>query len=151
VPLSEAGEERDNTLAQQALAEAVLPHDAQGLFQWILEQSQDQQLALLAFCAAGSLDAIQNHENESPADNLARALNLDLRRWWRPTAEGYFKSISKAAILQAVSEAVSPAAAARMDTLKKKDLASEADSALGASGWLPPFLRAAWSGPQSQA
>jgi ParB family chromosome partitioning protein len=130
--------------AQEKHLRSILPRDRQALFQWLLDQSYVEKLALLAFCAARSLNAVQNHEGESDADTLARALHMDLRQWWTPNAEGYFNCVPKAITLAAVKEGVSPEAAAKIEPLKKRALAEEAHKALAGKGWVPPFLRSAW-------
>lgn len=130
--------------AQRKHFESLLPEDPEALFPWLLQQSSVEKLALLAFCAALRLDAVQNHEEESAADVLARALQIDLRQWWTPSAAGYFHSVPKAVTLQAVTEGASAEAAARLEPLKKQALAEEADKALAGKGWLPAFLRSSW-------
>jgi ParB family chromosome partitioning protein len=127
--------------AQEKHLRSMLPKDSQALLQWLLDQSYVEKLALLAFCAARSLNAVQNNEGESEADALARALHMDLRQWWTPNAEGYFNCVPKATTLAAVTEGASLEAAAKMEPLKKKALAQEADKALAGKGWLPPFMR----------
>ena len=150
VRLSSYAEDLESTAAHAWLYNqrkhllAMLPQDPQAWFQWILDQSYGEKLALLAFCAAFSLDAVQNNEDASDADVLARALRIDLRQWWTSNAERYFNCVPKTIILQAVTEGASAEAAAKMEPLKKKALAEDADKALAGKGWLPQFLRASW-------
>ncbi|MFN6987152.1 MAG: DNA-binding protein, partial [Rhizobium oryzihabitans] len=49
--------------------------------------------------------------------------------------------VTKARILQAVSEAKGPRAAERIAHLKKGDMAREAETLLADTGWLPEPLR----------
>lgn len=130
--------------AQSQHLKAMLPEDPRQLFQWVLRQSYVERLALLAFCAAQSLDAVQTHEDASDADELARALKMDLRQWWAPTRGGYLNSVPKAAVLAAVAEGISADAATKLEPLKKGPLAEEAERLLADRGWLPAFLRPAW-------
>jgi hypothetical protein len=37
-----------------------------------------------------------------PGGELKQAMGLDMAAWWKPTAKGYFRHVSKAAILEAV-------------------------------------------------
>src|SRR3546814_15650907 len=60
-----------------------------------------------------------------PGEELAQAVGLDMAAWWKSTAEGYFKHVSKAVILDAVGE-YAPEQVNRLATLKKADIASEA-------------------------
>jgi ParB family chromosome partitioning protein len=128
--------------AQEKHLRAVLPKDPDALFQWLLDQSYVEKLALLAFCAARCLGAVQNHEGKSDADALAQALQMDLRQWWAPSAAGYFGCVPKAVTLAAVSEGESAQAAAKLEALKqKKLLAQQAEKVLAGKGWLPSFMR----------
>jgi ParB family chromosome partitioning protein len=71
--------------------------------------------------------------------------------WWQPTAEGYFKHVSKAAILQAVGE-YAPQEVNRLAKLKKADIASEAERLADGTGWMPAFFKAeAVEVPQEEA
>lgn len=78
------------------------------------------------------------HQN---ADALAAALNLDMTRYWQPTRASYFGRVTKAQILDAVSEGVSETAAAQLAYAKKDKMAETAEDLLQASGWLPECLR----------
>ncbi|MCY1492606.1 hypothetical protein D9M68_264130 [compost metagenome] len=55
--------------------------------------------------------------------------------WWKPTAEGYFQHIAKAAILKAVSE-FAPKHVNRLAKLKTVDIASEAERLVEGTGWM---------------
>ncbi len=125
--------------------QAVLPREPDELFHWLLNCTLDQKLQLLCFCVAQSIECIQNHEGTSDADWLAKALGMDLRQWWQPTAQAYLNSVKKEVILDAVSEGASADAANRIRTFKKADLAAAAEQVLANTGWLPPFMRGAWS------
>lgn len=77
------------------------------------------------------------------ADRLATALGLDMTQWWQPTAASYLGRISKARILEAVTEACSKEAAENLAKLKKDALAARAEEKLAGTGWLPVVLRPA--------
>jgi ParB family transcriptional regulator, chromosome partitioning protein len=133
--------------AQQALAErkaalkARLPRRPEALFGWLLKQGQENVLSLLAFCVAIAVDAVQSDEEDSPADALATAANLDMRQWWTATASNYFARVPKPRIIEAVSEAASPEAASAMRVMKKADAAQLAEERTAGTGWLPSVLR----------
>src|SRR3546814_20896210 len=72
---------------------------------------------------------------------LARAVGLDLvAAGWRPTVEGYFRSVTKPRILADVAEARGPQFAEMIDHLKKADMAREAARLLEDAAWLPEPL-----------
>ena len=68
--------------------------------------------------------------------------------WWKPTAEGYFKHVSKAVILDAVG-AFAPESVTRLAKRKKADIASEAERLADGMGWMPAFFKT--EGPQDAA
>ena len=76
------------------------------------------------------------------ADQLAQAVDLDMTRYWSPTVASYLGRVTKARIGEAVREAVSDETAERISSLKKPDMASEAEALLAGKGWLPSLLRA---------
>jgi ParB family chromosome partitioning protein len=157
VHLQQFNKDLEGTHAHQWLAKqrehlrAMLPKDPEALFGWIMEQSHVEKLVLLAFCAARTLNAVQNTEASSKADPLAKALRMDLRKWWSPTATGYLGSIRREAVLHAVRESVSAEAAAKLEKLNKQPLALEAEKLLAGTGWLPEFAREAWAGDAAAA
>jgi ParB family chromosome partitioning protein len=124
-----------------------LPKDAGDAWAFIAALDSEALLDLLAFCAGSSLNAVRNgYERRSGAwahaDALASAAGLDMREHWTATADSYLGRVTKARILEAVSEGASPEAAQRMTDLKKPQMIEAAEAALKDKGWLPPLLRA---------
>jgi len=68
-------------------------------------------------------------------------VGLDMAAWWKPTAEGYFKHVSKAVILEAVGQ-YAPEQVSRLAKLKKADIASEAERLADGTGWMPAIFKA---------
>jgi ParB family chromosome partitioning protein len=124
-----------------------LPSTPEALWKWLLDQDTATLLALLAYCAGCSVNAVKKRheradaENFRHADRLAEELGLDMTRWWQPTADSYFRHVSKALILSSVREGHSPEAADNLANLKKAALVIEAEQRLKGSGWLPEILR----------
>lgn len=56
------------------------------------------------------------------------------------TAAGYFSRVSKARVLEAVTEAVGAEEAGRIAGMKKADMAEAAERLLEGRGWLPGCL-----------
>jgi ParB family chromosome partitioning protein len=131
-------------LALQARREAVeakLPKDPRQLFAWLLDQSQTDVLALLAFCVAQSVDGVTEDETGGAVDELARAAGLDMRDWWSATAANYFGSVPRARALEVVRDTVSAEAAALLAKLKKAALIQGAEEKMVGTGWLPAPLQ----------
>jgi len=129
---------------------AQLSADPDALFADLLALPQQELLSLLAVCVAATVGAVTPREDTSPAAALARAVSLDMRPWWTPTAEGYFAHVSKAKAIEAV-QAFAPEHVARLAKLKKNDLASEAERLAAGTGWLPAMLRAVEPEAQAEA
>ncbi len=94
---------------QQVAAEG-LPQDSAELFAVLLAKPQDELVRLLAVCVAVTVDVVTPRAAQHQAGaELAQAVGLDMAAWWKPTDEGYFRHVPKAAILEAV-ERVCPVA-----------------------------------------
>jgi ParB family chromosome partitioning protein len=144
-------------LADSALATAVterhqawisaLPKEPGDLWDVLSEFDTDSRQALFAHCVSLSVNAVYEAYNRKPralahADRLATATDLDMvAAGWAPTVETYLGRVTKARILGAVREAKGERAAARIEHLKKFEMAEEAQTLLNGSGWLPEPLR----------
>ena len=120
-----------------------LPPEPEALWSELDGWSMADVRELLAHCVGLSVDAVrqQEHQPKAGVHRLAAALQLDMRVDWQPTAAGYFGRVSRARILDAVREGVSPGAADNLAGLKKAALAQQAEQRLKDKGWLPPLLR----------
>jgi ParB family transcriptional regulator, chromosome partitioning protein len=104
-------------------------------------------LKVLVVAVAHTVNAVQSpHDDASTgrlaaADALARAFTLDMADWWQPTAANYFAGMKKDQILQAIQEATGAPVKERLRSLKKQDLAAEAEKFVTATCWLPEILR----------
>ncbi len=119
-----------------------LPEDSAELFAALLAMEQDELVKLLAVCVAPTVDVVTPRTTaHQPGKELAQAVGLDMAAWWKPSAEGYFKHVPKASILQAVGE-FAPEHVNRLEKLKKADIASEAERLVDGTGWMPIIFRA---------
>ena len=133
----------------QQVAGEALPQDSAELFAVLLAKPQDELVRLLAVCMAATVDVVTPRATtHHRGEELAQAVGLDMAAWWKPTAEGYFKHVSKAVILDAVGE-YAPEQINRLAKLKKADIASEAERLADGTGWMPAIFKAA--GPQEVA
>jgi len=122
-----------------------LPGDSAELFAALLAMEQGELVKLLAVCVASTVDVVTHRAMpQQPGAELARAVGLDMAAWWQPTAEGYFKRVSKAVILQAVGE-FAPHSVNRLAKMKKADIASEAERLADGTGWMPVIFKAGGS------
>lgn len=132
---------------------ARLPERPEDLWPVVAGLAPSEQLALMACCAGLGLHAVRDPHDRRPgvlaqAETLATAVGLDMAGTWSATAAGYFSRVSKARVLESVTEAVSAEEAARIAGLKKADMAEAAEGLVAGTGWLPPVLRVERPGPE---
>ena len=65
---------------------------------------------------------------------------MDMADWWEPTESTYLGAVSKAKMMEAVTEAGSDAA--DIGTMKKADAITVAEQRLAGRRWLPAPLKA---------
>lgn len=129
-----------------------LPGRARELWDMILGLGDEDLLDLITVCMAVSIDATHSKLGDFSAkqrtahtDQLAATLGLDMAQHWAATAEGFFSRVSKAVIVDAITEAAGATVAGRLDGLKKGIMAAETQAAVAGKGWVPTVLRT--SGP----
>ena len=97
----------------------------------------------IAYCTAKSVDAVSASEQDSVGSDLARDVCLDMKKWWTASAEGYFLHVTKAHIVDVVTEQISAEDRARVAAMKKGEAAAVAEALLAPKKWLPaPWLPA---------
>ena len=125
----------------QQVAGEALPQDSAELFAALLAKLQDELVRLLAVCVAATVDVVTvRATTQQPGAELAQAVGLDMAAWWKPTAEAYFRHVSKAAIFEAVAQ-FAPSHVTRLAKLKKGDIASEAERLAEGTGWMPAVFK----------
>jgi ParB family chromosome partitioning protein len=125
----------------QKVARDGLPRDSAELFAALLAKSQDELVRLLAVCVAATVDVVTPRTTQhQPGVELAQAVGMDMAAWWKPTAGGYFRHVSKVAILEADGR-YAPAHVTRLSKLKKGDMASEAERLAEGTGWMPAMFQ----------
>jgi ParB family chromosome partitioning protein len=128
--------------AERSAWVARMPDDGPGVFAWLLDQDQQTVLRLLTFLVASSVTGVSGTEGDKQAtDPLAQALALDMTRWWRVSGPSYLDHVSKARIVEVVTEAAGANAASPLASLKKDAAVSGAEQTLAGTRWLPPCLR----------
>lgn len=124
-----------------------LPKASDELWDALLQWSDEDRASLFAHIVSLSVNAVSESWNRRPralahADVLARTIGLDMAvAGWRPTVDTFLGRVTKARILQAITEAKGERAADRIAHLKKGDMATEAETLLSDTGWLPEPLR----------
>jgi ParB family chromosome partitioning protein len=135
----------------------VMPAEVDDLWAFLADLSDESRAQLLAQLIAPSLNALYEQPARpgyngasahsvahriADADRIAEAVGLDLvATGWVPTVDNYLGRVPKPRILLAVAEGCGVEAAARIDDLKKPDMAAEAETLLKTTGWLAEPLR----------
>jgi len=135
---------------------ARLPERAEDLWGVVAALPPSEQLDLMACCAGVGLYAVRDPHDRRPgalaqAETLAAAVGLDMAGTWTATAASYFTRVSKARVLDAVTEAVNAEEAGRIAGFKKVDMAEAAERLVEGKGWLPSVLRTAGAGTPEDA
>ncbi len=144
-------------LAESASAQAInarhdswaaqVPKASGDLWDALATFDVETRHALFAHCVGLTVNAVDEAYHRRPgalahADRIAQATGLDMAAvGWRPTVDTYLGRVTKARILSAVVEAKGNAQAQMIDHLKKPEMASEAETLLADSGWVPEPLR----------
>lgn len=134
-----------------------LPDDAEQLWDALIAFDGDDQAALFAHCASFGINAVWEpgnryndgrvspHKIERRIANshiVARAADLNMvGAGWSAGVDNYLGRVTKARIVAAVEEAKGSEVANRIATMKKGDMAKEAERLLKGSGWLAEPLR----------
>ena len=129
------------------LWEKQLPKDEIDLWDILRTFDADSRMSLFAHCSSLTVNAVHEPWNRAPgrkvhADQLAETLALDMAAiGWQPTAANYLGRVSKARILEAVTDIKGASSAELIGHLRKLDMAQQAERMLAGSGWLPEPLR----------
>lgn len=130
---------------QKAEWQALLPKGWEQDFRWLLDWSTDDVLGLQGFCSATAVccfqDRMYGKSQTSNLDALELAMGFDLADWWQPTAEGFFKRISKEQIAGVMTEVGKTGNASDAEKMKKGDAADFAESSMKNSRWVPSWMK----------
>jgi ParB family chromosome partitioning protein len=138
-PAFEAGEARYGQWAK------LMPKKSEEAWDFVVGLDATSRMNLLAYCISQTVNAVRSWDGRGAAldhaEALASAAGLDMRPFWTPSAERFLSRVSKAHVLAAMAEAVSPDTATRLSGLKKADLIAAAEPDLVKAQWLPALLR----------
>lgn len=146
--LRRVGEDVEGSAAWRAMEgmcvewHVKLPRSASAVLPWMLAQDHETLVNLTAMLVARTVQGIEGHDGESHVtDELAGALGLDMRRWWAATGPSYLTHVSKARVLQVITEVAGATAAASCTKLDKAETVAAAERLLAGKQWLPACMR----------
>ena len=144
IEINEAWQNVQEQIEQAAQIVKAKEGDKSSMFSRLLELPESSLLQLVALCVALSIDVLHgNAEKEVPAVELAKAVNLDMADWWKPTPDAYLSHVSSNRLLAVVTEAVSADAANKMVGMKKAQMVEAAALNLTNTRWVPEMMRTA--------
>ncbi|HAV8936345.1 TPA: ParB/RepB/Spo0J family partition protein [Escherichia coli] len=129
-------------MAQRDALAATLPLDWKTDFTWLLARSDADIHALLAYCTAHALDGLDDNISARghSLDRVEAAMDFDLREWWTPTADSYFRKLNKKQLSATLAEMGNDAAAREVLDMKKDTAAARAEREAAALRWLPDWM-----------
>ncbi|AZS59285.1 ParC (plasmid) [Pectobacterium parmentieri] len=124
---------------------AAFPENWKDDFAWLMVWTLERQLALLAYCMAGSLDGVQNWADKGgkvgeKLERIESAIDFNIADWWQPTKANYFGHIGKDQIADDLRDADLSAFADSALKMKKGDAAELAENEIAKTDWLPACL-----------
>jgi ParB family chromosome partitioning protein len=155
--IGKSAAEYEDAPAAQTLEQAEgwadhLPGDSERLFVQLQATEVPQLLDLLARCVARAYSVQQPAPVRAagrgfdPAHGIESALDIDMADWWSPTTGRYLAHVSKAKMVEAVTQACGAEAARPLEKMKKAEAVATAEALLVGKRWLPSTLRP-YAGP----
>ena len=129
-------------MAQRDTLAATLPEGWKNDFTWLLARSDADIHVLLAYCTAHALDGLEEKINARghSLDGVEAAMDFDLREWWTPTAESYFRRLNKKQLSATLAEMGCETAAREVLDMKKDTAAARVEREAAALNWLPDWM-----------
>lgn len=128
--------------------------DAIARFDAFRALDDEARASWFAWAIARTIEPVTNSGSGAPfLRHLGRSLDIDVARWWRPTARNFFDAVTRGWILDLFEEVGGEDLKSRYGASKKKDLAAsaeklfagdvlvEADVKEKALAWLPVPMR----------
>lgn len=130
--------------AETAVWREKLPEQSAEWLQWFIDHDQSVSIAMIVFCTASCVDAVQHTpEQKDDANQIASELNLNMADWWTATPESYLSLVPKRKLMDMVTEIKSAEVAAPMEKMKRAETIAFAEAQEKDSRWLPKVLRRA--------
>jgi ParB family chromosome partitioning protein len=146
--------DHDGLSDERASLFAGIPSTEAALLDWCLAQSTHTLMEAFAVIVASNVDLahedanIDDRRKQDFANRIAQALDLDMRRHWKPDL-AFWTRLPKAALIAALetapcvqhlSESDRTLLAKNVGKLRKEELATRVEQALDGCGWLPALL-----------
>ena len=122
-----------------------LPKRPEELWGWLIKQKPATVHALLAMSTALTVDMVQvNGAKTKPAANdLAKAMKLDMADHWEATAANYFTRVPKKHLLTELGGNLKPNTRKQVEGMKRDMAAKTIVTELKGKRWIPDVLKVA--------
>lgn len=118
---------------------------SEALYNCLVQQSIDELLKILAVLIATHADLVVGDPGATGISHMAASRFMEdeiTRVWWQPTAESFFGHLSKAQIIDEITDAYDAETASKLASMKKGEAADEAETLVANTKWLPKIMRA---------
>lgn len=118
---------------------------AEALHSYLLFQGVGRQLEILAVVVATHVDLVVGQPEAHGISHGAAGWYMEdeiTRVWWQPTADSFFGHLSKAQIIDEITDAWDAETASKLAAMKKGEAADEAETLVANTKWLPKIMRA---------
>lgn len=129
---------------QIALVTKNVPEDESAVLPWLLTRSQSDVIEMLAVLVSVTIYRRRSNAHGSETkhlDRLSGIVDLDMSKWWQPTAQSYLAHVSKDRIAAVVAQEVGNEQAQSLLAMKKAQAAATAEELLAGKGWVPEMMR----------
>lgn len=121
------------------------PENWENDFDWLLEWTLEKQLALLAYCMAGSVNGVQHITGTDGSiggelQRIESKIDFDLSKWWQPTKDNFFAHMSKGQISAILNASGVTSFSSEIIKMKKKEVSELAEKEIAKTDWFPSFL-----------
>lgn len=118
------------------------PKESDELLEYLFTLTQQELLEILTLCMSFGLMTHQSdRESNKRFKKLADLMQVDMRKWFTPTADNYFNRLKKPQIVADLNEA-QVGTEGISDSMKKGDIAKVAEKLiLKNESWLPELMR----------
>jgi ParB family chromosome partitioning protein len=122
-----------------------LPKQPEELWGWLVKQKPATVHALLAVGTALSVDMVQvgGAKAKPAANDLARAMKLDMADHFEATAENYFTRVPKKQLLAELGDNLRPQTRMQVEGMKRDMAAKTIVTELKGKRWIPDVLKTA--------
>ncbi|MBO9579521.1 MAG: ParB/RepB/Spo0J family partition protein [Sphingobium sp.] len=103
---------------------------------------EDMRASWFAWAIARTLEPVNDHDSGAKfLRHIGRSLDIDVARWWRPTARNFFDGVTRPWILDLFGEIGGAELKSRYGAAKKADLAASAEKIFAGTAIIEAELR----------